>query len=192
MLTEGKPTNASSSASERSAVARTAIAWLGSRPMRFPWPRRKPQEDLAGDWIAAAAWRRWEAPRNYVAGEASYAAGLRALTGPVCRGGYCRAVVVEFVREPGNQYDPNALRAVVESHHIGYLRRHLAARIAPALDGSRLSAFEVPGILRGGSSSAPNVGCHVWLGRCVSPSGMQIDLPRSDPEWEVPWPPGRS
>lgn len=159
----------------------------------MPWSRRTappapPASVVAPDWIDADAWLEWEAPRNYIAGEASHVTALERLTGPVCAAGYCRAVVVTFEREPRNRYDANATRALVERRHIGYLRRHLAAQIAPALDGARCRSFTAPGLLRGGSTGAPHVGCHVWLGRCSSPSGLVIELPVTDAEWSVPWP----
>lgn len=156
--------------------------------MRLPWKRTTQPVAAAvrSDWIEARAWLNWEAPRNYVAGEASYLTALRALTGPPCESGYCIPVVVRLVREPRNPYDSNAIRAEVGGTCIGYLRRHLAGQIAPALDRSRVREFEVAGLLRGGSTSAPNVGCHIWLDRAMC-SRVAITLPPDD-EWTVPWP----
>ena len=157
--------------------------------MRLPWKRRSSAGPLViAEWLISHEWLRWDAPRNYIAGEASYAPALTALTGPICANGYCRPVVVRFTREPRNTYDRNALRAEVAGQHVGYLRRHLAAELAPALDRGGCSSFEVPGLLRGGSTRARNVGCHVWLNRCLRPAGLAIELPRDDPEWVVPWP----
>jgi hypothetical protein len=143
---------------------------------------------VPADWMESKAWLQWEGPRNYIAGEASYEKALQAITGPVCDDGYCRPTVVRFIREPQNRYDANAFRAEVQGRRIGYLRRHVAAQMAPPLDRARLAAFEVPGLLRGGSKGAPNIGCHVWLGRCVSPAGLALELPDTDAEWEVGWP----
>ena len=44
--------------------------------MRIPWTKRRDAaaETLASDWTRSLAWTSWEAPRNYIAGEASYAA----------------------------------------------------------------------------------------------------------------------
>jgi len=157
--------------------------------MRLPWSRPK-RAATPTDWIETHAWLSWEAPRNYVAGEASYARALQALTGAPCRDGYCLPVVVRCEREPNNRYDSNAIRAIVNGHHVGYLRRHLAAQLAPALDRGRCPVFVVPGLLRGGSTSAPNVGCHVWLGRPLEPDGLVFTLPSGDEDLEylVPWP----
>jgi hypothetical protein len=94
---------------------------------------------------------------------------------------------VRLVRDPENHVDPNAIRAEVQGVLVGHLRRHLAAQIDPALDAARIREFHVPGLLRGGSTSAPHVGCHVWLDRCLTDDGPVIELPRED-EWQAPWP----
>jgi hypothetical protein len=157
--------------------------------MRFPWSRSTLAETtVPSNWAEQQLWAEWEAPRNYIAGEQSYAAALASLAGPTCDGGYCFPAAVELIREPANPYDPNAIRAEVRGLRIGYLRRHLAEQIAPPLDRARVPSFAVCGLIRGGSTTAPNLGCHVWLDRRVSP-GPAIELPASDPEWEVPWPP---
>ena len=158
--------------------------------MRLPWKRPKPSASavlVPTDWIASHAWLSWDAPRNYIAGEASYGKTLRKLTGPARSDGYCIPVVVQLVREPQNPYDANAIRADVSGSCVGYLRRHLAAQIAPALDQAGCSEFPVPGLLRGGSTGARNVGCHVWLNRSTAANGPVIELPRKD-EWLAPWP----
>lgn len=160
--------------------------------MPWPWKRRTPKPrapDVPGDWIERGLWLSWEAPRNYIAGEASYTDALRQLAGPVCEDGYCLAVAVRVLREPQNTYDPNAFRAEIEGRHVGYLRRHVAGQLASPLDTVGCQSFLVPGLLRGGSTRAANLGCHVWLDRRLAP-GPAIELPAADPDWEVPWPPG--
>jgi hypothetical protein len=156
--------------------------------MRLPWKRQEPAVELVPfDWIESRAWLSWDPPRNYIAGEASYKQSLRKLTGPPRADGYCVPVVVRLVREPTNSYDANAIRADVSGACIGYLRRHLAAQLAPVLDRAKCSEFTVPGLLRGGSTAARNVGCHVWLDRSMTVNGPSLTLPRED-EWIVPWP----
>jgi HIRAN domain len=158
--------------------------------MRLPWKRRPIDPPaVAADWIVSRAWVTWEAPRNYIAGEASYDQALMKLTGPVCDDGYCRAVAVVLEREPSNGYDRNAIRATVDGLHVGYLRRHLAAQVALAIDGAGLASFPVAGVLRGGSTRAPNVGCHIWLDRCLDEDGPRVTLSECEPEYRVPWPP---
>jgi hypothetical protein len=159
--------------------------------MRLPWSRPKPSAPVTpADWMQTHAWLSWEAPRNYVAGEASYRQALSALTGVPCESGYCRPVLVRCEREPGNRYDANAIRAIVNGQHVGYLRRHLASQLAPPLDRAQCNVFIVPGLLRGGSMTAPHVGCHIWLGRPVEPEGLAFVLPSEaeDREYLVPWP----
>src|SRR5215218_7587848 len=157
--------------------------------MRLPWSRPKPMmTPTPTDWIETHAWLSWEAPRNYVAGEASYGRALVALTGAPCSDGYCRPVLVRCEREPNNRFDSNAIRVLVEGRLVGRPRRHLAANLSPRLDRLGCSAFVVPGLLRGGSTRAPNVGCHVWLGRVLEPQGLALPMLQHDPEYEVPWP----
>ena len=96
--------------------------------------------------------------------------------------------MVTLVREPRNRYDPNAFRAEIDGHLVGYLRRHKAAELAPLLDRAGCQRLSVPGLLRGGSTRTPNVGCHVWLGRRLSPSGLSLPMDDDDPRWSVPWP----
>ena len=153
------------------------------------WFRRKTKipPNVPADWVERGLWLDWEAPRNAVAGEASNTLALSALAGPTCEDGYCFPRPVVFVREPTNPYDGNALRAEVDGQMVGYLRRQIAEVVAPPCDRAGLSTFAVAGLLRGGSTSAPNLGCHVWLSRRLSPGPRMITL--RDESWEVPWPP---
>ena len=157
----------------------------------MPWPFRPKtllsEGNVPSDWIQTALWMEWEPPRNYVAGEASYEAALAAIAGPTCDEGYLIPSVVQLVREPRNPYDGNAFRAEVDGKLIGYLRRHLAAQLARSCDGARCVSFTIPGIIRGGSRGAPNIGCHIWLDRRLGP-GPEITL-GADPDFDVAWPP---
>ncbi len=157
--------------------------------MRWPWQRSAPtlpDANVPLDWIERRLWLDWEPPRNLVAGEASYARALAELAGEPCAGGYCLPTPVVVVRDPDNRYDANAFRVEVRGKCVGYLRRHLAEQLAPPLDGAGCRSFSVAGLLRGGSRSAPNIGCHVWLGRRLTP-GPEISFDNDD--HEVPWPP---
>jgi len=147
--------------------------------MPWPWSRRAratSASSIPADWIERELWAEWEAPRNYVAGEQSYLVTLSELAGPTCESGYCLATAVTFAREPRNQYDPQALRAEVRGRQVGYLRRHLAAQFAPVLDDAAVSAFDVCGLIRGGSTRAPSLGVHVWLDRTLTP-GLHLEVP---------------
>lgn len=151
--------------------------------------RRRPrlaEPNVPEDWAERGIWCDWEAPRNYVAGEASYLDALAALVGPTCERWYCRPVVVSFSRERDNPYDSNAFRAEVNGVHVGYLRRHVAEQLAGPLDHAGCRTFAVCGLARGGSFDAPNLGCHVWLGRRVT-AGPAIQFDAD--EYIVSWPP---
>jgi hypothetical protein len=138
------------------------------------------------DWITSDAWRTWESPRNFVAGESHYRPALRRLTGKPRSGGYLTPVEVHCIREPRNQYDGNAFRVEVNGEHVGYLARHIALQLAGPLDKARCSTFSVCGILRGGQKTGEDVGVHVWLNRRLSPGP---DLKLADDAMDVTWPP---
>jgi hypothetical protein len=163
---------------------------MSERKMRWPWQRRGADRGVPAAtstaWIDERAWLSWEAPRNFIAGEQSYQDALVALVGRPCESGYCRAVVVDLVREPRNPYDANAVRADVGGRTVGYLRRHLVAQLAGPLDDARVQRFAVPGVIRGGSLMADLLGCHVWLNRPLV-AGMTIEV--DDLDYEVSWPP---
>jgi HIRAN domain len=144
------------------------------------------EPNVDDDWAARNAWVDWEPPRNFVAGESHHMGALAALTGPPRQNGYLVPVSVRFVREPNNPYDANALRAEVNGLLVGYLRRHIAAQAAPALDRFGCVEFSVCGIIRGGQPDAPNIGVHIWLGRRTT-AGPEFNL--LDQAGEVAWPP---
>ena len=157
--------------------------------MRWPWQKDEfvlPDANVPPDWIERRLWFDWEPPRNLVAGEASYAKALAKLAGKPCEGGYCLPKPVVVIREPRNRYDPNAFRAEVDGRCVGYLRRHLAAQLAPLLDEAGCSTVTVAGLLRGGSTHAPHLGCHVWLARRLTP-GPEVSF--ADDDHVVAWPP---
>jgi hypothetical protein len=142
-------------------------------------------QNVAADW-RSGEWRSWPAPHNFIAGESHYMPALASLAGPPCETGYCIPVEVVLTREPTNPYDPNAIRAEVHGLHVGYLARHLAAQISPALDRAGVASFAVCGVLRGGWQDAQYFGVHVWLDRRTRP-GPSIE--QMDEAGAVQWPP---
>jgi HIRAN domain len=138
------------------------------------------------EWDTAGHWRSWEAPGNFVVGESHYTEALTALAGPPCAAGYLIPVTVTIARDPQNAYDSNAFRAEVDGRQVGYLPRHIAAQLAAPLDSVGCAGFDVCGILRGGSDSAPNLGVHIWLDRRLSPGPEII---QRDEAGRVSWPP---
>jgi hypothetical protein len=90
------------------------------RPCHGPGRAGRLPPHRRGRWIEEAAWMGWEAPRNCIAGEASYGRALSALTGPPCADGYCRAVVVRLVRDAAEQVRRQrpARRGQREAHRL--------------------------------------------------------------------------
>lgn len=79
-----------------------------------------------------------------------------------------------FIREPRNQYDPNALRADLKGRCAGYLRRPLAAKLAPQLT-RRASAPSQCAVSSAAGQRAPTLGVHVWLERTLTP-GLDLEV----------------
>jgi hypothetical protein len=52
-------------------------------------------------------------------------------------------------REPGNQYDANAIQARVEGQPIGCVPRYLAAKLAPRMDAGETAVVLAIRIIRG-------------------------------------------
>lgn len=134
-----------------------------------------PAANVAPDWADSEAWLAWEPPRNLVVGESHCQDALVKLAGPPCEDGYLLPVRVDFVREPSNPYDSNAIRAEIAGKQVGHMAKELAAKLAGPLDGERCSRFSVCGIVRGGWPDAPSFGVHVWFDRRVS-EGPEIEI----------------
>lgn len=129
----------------------------------------------------------WECPRNVVS-EGHYQAGLARLCGPVCKEGYLVPIEVLLRRDPGNRYDPNAVRAYVAGEHVGYLRDEVAAQTAESCDRAGISEWVVAGLIRGGSRRDDHFGVHLWMSRLIEP-GPLVEL--APDQWEVSWPPAQ-
>ena len=135
-------------------------------------------------------WATWPAPRNLIAGESRYQDALQRICGERCESGYLIPVEVVLRREPQNQYDPNAMRAEVRGQHVGYLRRQIAAVVAPALDDHGIASVTVCGLIRGGSIGADMIGCHLWLDRPLGGPTITVeDIDEVGDGWRVGWPP---
>jgi hypothetical protein len=95
-------------------------------------------------------------------------------------------VEVVLTREPNNPYDQYAVRADVNGRCVGYLRKEISAQLAEQLDGARMPSFTVCGVIRGGQTRAPHLGCHVWLEALLG-DGPAVSF--GDDRWMVSWPP---
>jgi HIRAN domain len=71
--------------------------------------------------------------------------------------------VVDFVREPTNPYDKLACQAIVAGSLVGYLSRDAAAKLATQVDAAGVTAWQVAGVVVGGTYEAAHLGVHVWL-----------------------------
>ena len=131
------------------------------------------------------AWMTWPAPGNILR-EDRYQPALRSLVGPIDPNGHRVFVKVLLSREPTNTFDPNAIRATINSAMVGYIGRDLAAIAAPILDGGGFSSIEVFGLIRGGWDTETNLGCHLWMNRQV---GRGPTFPSDDLGVPAPWPP---
>ncbi len=70
-----------------------------------------------------------------------------------------------LIREPDNEFDPNAVLAVLGEHDIGFLSKEDAAVISPALDAGVLHTAQIHE-LTGGVGQARNYGARIsiaWL-----------------------------
>ena len=150
------------------------------------WRRNQLAErNVPDDWMRQS-WCSWPAPRNVVSGESHYQDALALLAGARRPDGCCMPVEATLVREPGNEYDANAIRVEVGGRKVGYIARGLAAQLAPPLDEARCQRFSVCAVLRGGYSTAPSYGVHLWLDRRRS-RGPEIS--HADDAATIAWPP---
>ena len=141
------------------------------------------------DWASSGVWRSWDAPLNVVRGESRRQDALHAICGEPRKQGYLVPVGAKLRREPRNPADKNAIRVEVGGELVGYLARELSEQMSPVLDKFNCREFAVAGIIRGGSSRAPSLGVHLWLGRRLSP-GPNIQLDDTLTEQFLPaWPP---
>lgn len=121
-------------------------------------PDVTPITDTPADWQQSEEWARWEAPFAAVRGEEHYRTAIDALIGPETEDLYpCPATLV---RDPGNQYDANAIRVEADERLVGYIERELAAVIAPALDRAGAPRLIVPAVIYADQRQDER---HVWL-----------------------------
>ena len=69
---------------------------------------------------------------------------------------------LELVRQPGNAFDPNAIAVHFGRLQLGFLKKAIAARIAPNIDAGERYRAEVKHITGGGTRSA---GVNIWVTR---------------------------
>src|SRR3984885_6527183 len=69
---------------------------------------------------------------------------------------------LELVRQPENAFDPNAVAVHYGRLQLGFVRKPIAARIAPNIDAGERYRAEVRHITGGGTRS---VGVNIWVSR---------------------------
>ena len=123
-----------------------------------PMPDVTPITDTPADWQESEAWTRWEPPFAAVRGEDHHRATIDDLVGPSANGLY--PTRADLVRDPNNQYDPNAIRVEAEQQLVGHVERALAAVVAPALDDASAPRLVVPAVIHADQRTDER---HVWL-----------------------------
>lgn len=92
---------------------------------------------------------------------------------------HCRA---ELVPEPTNEYDPNAVKVLIDSELVGYLSRDDAATYQPGLINLRSRTngrVGLPGLIIGGGQRPDGLGLlGVWLDYNPSDFGVVVERTR--------------
>ncbi len=126
-----------------------------------------------------------------VVGESYRQDALGLVAGPKRYDGVQRRVGVTLRCEPDNPYDCNAVRVEVMGQHVGYIGRHQAEVLGPAMHSRCGGVAEAVGVIvggwdRGGDDSG-SYGIRVWLKEeDVARLGVRAD--RLDPRLRAPWP----
>jgi single-stranded-DNA-specific exonuclease len=77
-------------------------------------------------------------------------------------GGVREGAALELRRDPGNAYDSNAIGVWFGALQLGFLKREIALRVAPNIDGGERYTAEVTAVTGGGTRS---VGINVYVTR---------------------------
>jgi hypothetical protein len=105
-----------------------------------------PAADLATLQLPTGGGRR-------IAGLSFHAANLKAIIGHTERSGSGWTLTATLVREPANEYDPNAIAVWVGDRQIGHINRDDAADLAPLIDRVEAAGWRA------------SCSCHLWGGR---------------------------
>jgi single-stranded-DNA-specific exonuclease len=71
-------------------------------------------------------------------------------------------VELALIRDPANRFDPNAVGVYLGTLHVGFIKRGIAARIAPNIDAGERYRAEVRHVTGGGERST---GVNIWVSR---------------------------
>jgi len=167
------------------------MTWLTNWIRKVITPKRieTVEANTPLDWAERQEWRNWGPPLDLVRGESYRQKNLQQFAGEPRANGYLIPVSVTLSREPSNKYDPNAIRVEVDGKHAGYIAKEFAATLAFFMDATKVQAFSVPGIIRGGSFKACSLGVHIWIDKLLSRSPMLHVSRKTVARHETPWPP---
>lgn len=120
------------------------IGWLFGRG----GPRSVRPTDAASP-RAEIQWRSGSFPMSAV-GESFYVEALERICGGRSRAGYdlLRKAIIQL--DPTNEYDPNAVKVLVESMHVAHLSREDAARVGGAMRALGISSAACAARITGG------------------------------------------
>jgi hypothetical protein len=124
--------------------------------------------NVATGWAQSELWRSWGSPTNLIRGESRHQDVFLRQWRIDPTHQHWEPVAVDFIREPQNPVDPNAIRAELEGKQIGYLAREVAEIFSAQLDRAGCTRFTIAGVVCGGSTDAPTFGVHVWLDKRIT------------------------
>lgn len=187
VLADGKVTDA-----ERTAVYKAVERILPPEARRLAKERRGAVEGIKRESVraerdAAKEHRLQERDRDWVIGRDNFMVAGVAYEG---RAGTVETYAyvghpVFLLRDPGNEYDPNAIKIILrQGYVIGFAPRASAAALAPLLDKGCKHAAHLTKILKGRIAPIPIVDCSLY-GPNAERSGavQQSDIPE---ETEAP------
>ena len=95
--------------------------------------------------------------------------------------GLSPGAALELRRQPENAYDPNAIAVFHGTLQLGFIKREIAARIAPNIDGGERYRAEVTAVTGGGSRSH-GINVYVTRERAAAPRAAVApgDVTRED------------
>jgi single-stranded-DNA-specific exonuclease len=83
-------------------------------------------------------------------------------------GGVRVGQTVELRRDPGNAFDANAIGVWYGALQLGFLRKQIAARIAPNIDGGERYTAEITAVTGGGAGRSTGINIYVTRVRAAS------------------------
>jgi len=147
--------------------------------------KRKKPTHRTGTYEAAVRLYTGDVPLE-VKGESHYQDNLAAIAGPKTEDGYNLPVNAVLVREPDNEYDPNAIAVYAtttdgsqSARHVGYISAEVAESLAPALDRGRRAGETVAleGQIRGGWDRGGGDTGHYGIALTFDPEDFGMERP---------------